>query len=634
MLSAAWFRRMGATSDPERLSDAGRAGNDAVVGLPAEGAVAPSAIGLFLFSNFLDRGIRGMTSNHTALSVFTRLPAFSLRLRMLMMVTALAALTTGGAQAQECSDAGSQKSTQAGGAVELSFRNASSEGRRLYWVDENGDRKFVAPVASGALLRQPTTHGHVWIVTDDAEKCLTVITAGAEPKTIEVGAPGQLAVPAPGLAEPIAPAAPQAAPPAEPPVVSPVEQFELSSPQRIAPRSAATRSLDQQASGAVQLSQVRPTSESGRWTFVAVPGTPYVRIRNGARNAYLTDVDGRPRGTLAALDVEASHWTFEPVDGSIYVQMRNRATDRFLLSVNGAAALVQGYSQDQETSSHWEVSPASNAVAAAPSSPPPRDTAYEAYEVALDDCRAIGGYWTGSSCRSPVISRPLACPRGWAWYPEFGECLWEGRCPPWQMGAGGTCLSDLSCKNGRVRMSVRGYPVCDCPPGMRTWGRYPRMACIPSVARIAPAVPPAAGGGQVIGGPGRLPVRPPNPQILRPVSPAVVVPAPAPSANSLSSAAARAAQQRLQAERIRQQNEQRARERREAAQQAAALRAAKLKAERERAAALRKAAAEKAAADRAAAAARATPVVRPRPVIRPVICRPPLKPNGSGGCAP
>ncbi len=396
---------------------------------------------------------------------------------------------------------------------------------------------------------------------------------------------------APGVSHP-AEQAPQ-------PQVSPVEQFELSGSQRVVPRSAASRSLNNRASGDLELIQAGQPADSAQWTFSAVPGTSFVRIKNDGKNAYLTDVDGRPRVALSALDAEASHWTFEPVDGTTYVQMRNRESDRILAAVNGTPTLVQDYGPDQEALSHWEVSPAGSAAAVvSQATPPPRDTVYDG---AVRSCRAIGGYWTGSSCRSLVISRPLACPRGWAWYPEFGECLWAGgsRCPPWQMGAGGACLSDLSCRNGRVRLSARGYPVCDCPPGTRIWGRYPRMACISSLARTGPAP--------------------------------LLSPAPRP----LSNAAARAAQQRLQADRIRQQNEQRARERQSAALQAAALRAAKLKAERERAAALRKAAIERAAANRAAAAARATPVVAPRPVRKPaVICRPPLRPNNAGRCVP
>lgn len=453
--------------------------------------------------------------------------------------------------------------------------------------------------ALNVCVHRPSSMGRLRMVLMAAALVTAVGSAGYA-QTQAIDAQAQPAVPAPGATQPIA-APPQpasqaaTAPPVELPQVSPVEQFELSGPQRIAPRSAATRSLNLQTTGAVNLTQ---PSNSGRWTFTAVPETPFVRIKTDAKNAHLTDVNGQLRATLSAPDSEASHWTFEPVDGTLFVQLRNRATDRILMAVNATPALVQDYSPDQETLSHWEVSPAGSAAAFVSPPPPPRDTAYE---NAVASCRDIGGYWTGSSCRSLVISRPLVCPRGWAWYPEFGECLWDGgsRCPPWQMGAGGSCLSNLSCKNGRVRLSARGYPVCDCPPGTRTWGRYPRMACISSLARTRPS------------------------------------PALAPAPTPLSNAALRAAQQRLQADRVRQQNEQRARDRHAAALQAAALRAAKLKADRDRAAALRKAAIDRAAADRAAAAAKVTPGVATRPVRRPtVICRPPLRANSAGRCVP
>ena len=122
----------------------------------------------------------------------------------------------------------------------------------------------------------------------------------------------------------------------------------------------------------------------------------------------------------------------------------------------------------------------SNVVAAAPRN--------NAYDSALANCRELGGYWTGSSCRAAVASRPLACAPGWAWSSDVGECQWDGggRCPPWQIGAGGACLSDLACRGGRVRMSGRGYPVCDCPIGTVTFGNYPSLRCVPSIARIAP----------------------------------------------------------------------------------------------------------------------------------------------------
>ena len=446
---------------------------------------------------------------------------------------ALAVFSFAAAHAQDCSTESSLKSSQPGAAVELAFRNTSSASRRLYWLDPNGERKFIAVVTPGTVLQQPTSAGHSWVVTDDAEKCLHAVTATAEPATIDVGATqvAQVAPPAPGVAQPIAPqvSTPIVAPPvvAQPapqmqsapvpappqnvavrlPQVSPVEQFQLNGAYRFVPRGDETKALNSQATGTIEVARVKPEWDSGQWAFEPVAGTPFVRIRNQWKKTVLTDADGRLRATGAPPQASEAHWTFEPVDGTTFVQLRNRETDRFLLAINGAPALVDDFRQDQEIQSHWSVNPAGRAVAAAT----PRNAAYDS---ALADCRSLGGYWTGSSCRAVNMAQPLSCRPGWAWAPDAGECVWAGggRCPPWQMGAGGACLSDIACRGGRVRMSGRGYPVCDCPIGAVTWGNYPNLACVPSVARVAPYLVPAALGaagvvilGQqgFIGAPGR-----------------------------------------------------------------------------------------------------------------------------------
>ncbi|MDP3074188.1 MAG: hypothetical protein Q8N40_00990, partial [Bradyrhizobium sp.] len=385
----------------------------------------------------------------------------------------LISISPGAAQTQDCSAESSLKSVQAGGAVELAFRNASPERRRLYWIDPNGDRKFNGLIEGGNLLRQTTNTGHSWVVTDDAEKCLYAITATAEPVTIDVGgvATAQLAPPPPGVQQPIAPppvnvqpatlppppvaqapvvqqlppspalAAPppaMAAPPqaamTQLPQVSPVEQFQLRGNYRISPRDNAASALNSQASGTVDIPNVKPEWDSGHWTFEAVPGSPFVRIRNQWKKTYLTDVNGRLRATAALPDADEAHWSFEPVDGTSFVQFRNRETDRFLIAVSGAPALVQDYRQDQENLSQWQIGPAGRAVVAAA----PRNNAYDS---ALANCRELGGYWTGSSCRASERSRPLVCPRGYAWSEDIGECQWDGgSCPPWQIGPGGRCM--------------------------------------------------------------------------------------------------------------------------------------------------------------------------------------------------
>ena len=335
------------------------------------------------------------------------------------------------AQSQDCSAESSLKSVQAGGPVELAFRNASTERRRLYWIDPNGDRKFNGLIEGGNLLRQTTSTGQSWVVTDDAEKCLFAITATGEPATIDVGgaATAQLAPPPPGVQQPIAqapvaapppppvaqaapqlppppvaaapaPAAPPQAAMAELPQISPIEQFQLRGLYRISPRDNAASALNSQASGTIDIPNVKPEWDSGQWTFEAVPGSPFVRIRNQWKKTYLTDVNGKLRATAAAPAADEAHWSFEPVDGTSFIQFRNRETDRFLIAVGGAPALVEDYRQDQENLSQWQVGPAGRAVVAAA----PRNSAYDA---ALSNCRELGGYWTGSSCRASERSRPL-----------------------------------------------------------------------------------------------------------------------------------------------------------------------------------------------------------------------------------
>ncbi|WP_431202247.1 hypothetical protein ACQ86E_24985 [Bradyrhizobium betae] len=188
------------------------------------------------------------------------------------------------------------------------------------------------------------------------------------------------------------------------------------------------------------------------------------------------------------------------MDGTNFVQFRNRETDRFLLSVNGAAALVDDFRQDQDNNSQWRqiaVAPGGRPIAAAPVAP-----RNPAYDLALADCREIGGYWTGSTCRRPAyITQPLLCRRGFQWSEATGECEWigGGNCPPWQMGPGGACRRDLVCRGGEVGISGNGYQACYCPRGTVVWGDYPYFSCVASISRVAPYLVPAVVGGVVLG---------------------------------------------------------------------------------------------------------------------------------------
>ena len=447
----------------------------------------------------------------------------------------IGALSSGSSKAADCSGEKALKSLPSSAASELSFQNKSSEKRRIYWIDQDGDRKFYGIVEPGNAFRQPTFSGHAWVVTDDAEKCLYSFVATAEPQAVDVGeAAANVMAPPPGGQQPIAQAAPQfVAPPVvvqaapqvvqadpspvasqpasrpvdpvtlvDPPVdpipqASPIEQFQLSGAYRLVTRLDNTKVLNSEASGTLAVMAVQPEWDSAQWTFEAVPGTPFVRIRNLWKKTYLTDFNGKARAMPAAPNATEAQWTFEPVDGTNFAQFRNRETDRFLLAINGAVALVEDLRKDMENSSHWRAAPVSGGSAVTAAGLPQRPL----YDDALASCRQIGGSWTGSSCRRPVyITEPLACPRGFVWVEEAGECLWDGgRCPPWQMGPGGACGVNLTCNGGAVAPGRRGFPACYCPPGAVAWGNYPNLSCVPSVTRIAPYLVPAAIAGVTVG---------------------------------------------------------------------------------------------------------------------------------------
>jgi len=386
------------------------------------------------------------------------------------------------AQTLDCSVEGSLKAIAGQPPVEMSFSNSSAEPRNLYWIDYQGQRQSYGVIAPGNARGQPSSEGNHWVVTDAADNCLAIYTASAAQPDFDVGSPV------------VATAAPAAAPQtAALPQVSPVDQFQLSGIFSITPQIDGSKLLNTEAAGTVEFDPLNPSWDSEQWSFEAVPGTPFVRIKNGWKNTYLTDTNGSLRATNSSPDAEETHWTFEPVQGTNSVQFRNRSTDHFLFA-SGSPTLVDDFSEAQQANSAWLVTPFSAAVPGVPAAaalPPP---AYAAYQAALDSCSDIGGIWTGSSCRAPDISQPLACAPGWVWSSSVGECIWNGGgCPPWQVGPGGACTSNLACSGGTLGISG-GYPACYCAPGEVLWGSYPNLACVPSIASIATLlIAPAVG---------------------------------------------------------------------------------------------------------------------------------------------
>src|ERR1700759_5592745 len=153
----------------------------------------------------------------------------------------LGTISTGIARADDCSNEQSLKSAASSEATQLSFRNGSVDKRRIYWIDQNGARKFYGTVDPANNFQQQTFAGHAWVVTDEAEKCLYTFVASAAPQTVDVGGASAAVVPPPPgrevaqaqAAPPVANASPpqSASTPAvtdEPiPQVSPIEQLRL-----------------------------------------------------------------------------------------------------------------------------------------------------------------------------------------------------------------------------------------------------------------------------------------------------------------------------------------------------------------------------------------------------------------------
>jgi hypothetical protein len=431
-----------------------------------------------------------------------------------------AALTASGvAQAQTCADENRLRSDRPGVASELTFRNADRSERRIYWLDAEGRRRFYGAVDPGNVYRQPTSQGHIWIVTDEAERCLSVVTAEATPKLVELGGGPVVAAPPPGVLQPVSPgpaaAAPPApsldAPPPQSPVVaaaatSPIELFQLAGFYQLTSVADPTKGLNNQENSNPELVRVRPDWQSGHWEFEEVDGTPYVRIRNRWKSTYLSDVGGALRVVGGRADEPETHWALEPVEDAPYARLFNVGSQRYLISIRSGFDMVEEPPRDPN--GFWQLSPVLLSPVARQVAVPtaarvatlariPDPERNRAYEAAVDNCAELGGYWTGSTCRAFRGSRPQSCGRGWVWSEEAGECQWDGgdrrQCPPWMLGTPPNCQAELSCLGGNLRISRNGYQACDCPPGTAMRGAFPNFRCAQAVGSLPVFVVPFLG---------------------------------------------------------------------------------------------------------------------------------------------
>ena len=186
------------------------------------------------------------------------------------------------ARADDCSNEKSLKSTASTTQSEISFQNRSSDKRRIYWIDQDGDRKFYGIVEPGNVFKQRNRENHAWVGSDDAEKCLYSFIASAKPRPVNVGeAAADVTAPPPGGQQPIAqpPVAPppvvvQAPPPVDPPPavvqspptappapVAPAPVAPAPAPVMAAPAPAAAPPLDDPPSAMAEIPQISPIEQ-------------------------------------------------------------------------------------------------------------------------------------------------------------------------------------------------------------------------------------------------------------------------------------------------------------------------------------------------------------------------------------
>lgn len=328
--------------------------------------------------------------------------------------------------------------------------------------------------------------------------------------------------------------------------VSPIERFQLAGSYQINARGAEGRDINLRDNGRLELIKAKVDLDSAHWQFVEVSGSNEVRIRNALRKSFLQSRDGL--NTAPTVPANGTRWKMEAVPGEPYVRLINANDNLYLVVVDGRLELAARPRDEQD--GQWSLTPVRDVVSPVTTAAraPVRSTRYiedegrnRAYEAAINNCRELGGYWTGGSCRSiPWAGRRPDCGRGWAWSEDAGECQWDGgdrTCPPWQLGSYPYCQADISCGGGgSLRVTQRGYAVCDCPYGSALRGNYPNFRCgssigispiwlVPVIAGVAIGTLPKILGAKAAVLPPNQPIQPPPHKGI--VSP-VVTPGPKP----------------------------------------------------------------------------------------------------------
>ncbi len=317
---------------------------------------------------------------------------------------------TGQAFGADCSQEASFKSAPGGAPSEVSFRNNSDAGRRLYWIDAKGQRKFYAVVEPGKTHKQATTANHTWVVTDAAEKCLYVVTASSAPMVAEIGGAAAVAPP------PVGSSTITAADPA-----STTAKYGLFGSYQIKSIARPGFALNNLVTGYPELEKTKPDWDSAYWQFEDVKGTPFVLIKNKWKGTYLQDDRGSLRVAPTTPSNEAAHWVLEGASNAPYGRIKNRRDGRYLIAIRSGFDLVTTI--DNSDSSYWQLTPiaAGQATVDAPSFvPPTRVPVVTPKRPTSADCTRHQVY---NSNRGKCIDKSSLCNIDQVYSSSIGQCI-------------------------------------------------------------------------------------------------------------------------------------------------------------------------------------------------------------------
>ncbi|CDO59985.1 hypothetical protein BN1012_Phect1771 [Candidatus Phaeomarinobacter ectocarpi] len=87
------------------------------------------------------------------------------------LLAASAAITVPAAAAPLCNTAGLKSSSSSNARQLVVVNTPTNRSTDLYWIDQQGKRKFYKTIAAGARFVQMTYQGHVWVLENNLGYC-------------------------------------------------------------------------------------------------------------------------------------------------------------------------------------------------------------------------------------------------------------------------------------------------------------------------------------------------------------------------------------------------------------------------------------------------------------------------------